>query len=362
MQQLFLSLVLVAAVLLAPAARAQEPTLFPAPSHSPAAPAATLVVYSTTDTALIAPVIEAFQREYSAVTVAYHDLQSVEIFERVRQETDAAEVTADFVFSSAIGLQFKLANDGYARRLEMPTANYLPPWASWRDTLFGLTFEPAAVIYNKPFFAQAGLTPPATRADLAALLLEHQDSLYGRIATYDIERSGVGFQFLAWDVRQSDDIWRLVALMGQTGVKLYSNSAAMIDRVAQGRFVLGYNILGSYARAMQDTHPDVGIVLPRDYTVVLSRLGLVPRAARLPELGRAFLAFLLSEEGQRELAQAGLGTLHPKVESAAAGHDPQGRLDPQFRPIPVGTGLLAFLDQAKRRRIVLRWNQTLVQP
>ncbi|WP_404383824.1 ABC transporter substrate-binding protein [Caenispirillum salinarum] len=362
MRPLLRLLVLLTLCLAGPEVLAREPTLFPAPSASEAAPAATLVIYSTADTPLIAPVIEAFQAEYDAIAVAYHDLQSVEIFERVRDETDAGGQTADFVFSSAIGLQFKLANDGYARRLDMPTANYLPPWASWRDTLFGLTFEPATIIYNKPFFAAEGLTPPATRAELAALLDARQDLFHGRIATYDVERSGVGFQFLAWDVRQSDDIWRLVALMGRAGVKLYSNSAAMIDRVAQGRFVLGYNILGSYARAMAAGGPDIGIVQPRDYTVVLSRLGLVPRAARLPDLGRAFLDFLLSEKGQRAVAAAGLGTLHPDVDAATAGHDPAGRLDRRFRPIPVGSGLLAFLDQAKRRQIIRRWNQTLLHP
>lgn len=362
MRTLLRLLALVTAVLFAPEAPAREPALFPAPSQSDAAPAATLVIYSTTDTALIAPVIEAFQAEFGAVAVAYHDLQSVEIFERVRDESDAGGPTADFVFSSAIGLQFKLANDGYARRLDMPTANYLPPWASWRDTLFGLTFEPAAIIYNKPFFADAGLPPPATRAELATLLDARQDLFHGRIATYDVERSGVGFQFLAWDARQSDDIWRLVALMGRAGVKLYSNSAAMIDRVAQGRFALGYNILGSYARAMADDNADIGIVQPKDYTVVLSRIGLVPRAAGLPELGRAFLAFLLSEKGQRAVAAAGLGTLHPGVDAATAGHDPAAGLDRRFRPIPVGSGLLAFLDQAKRRQIIRRWNQTLLHP
>ena len=35
--------------------------------------------------------------------------------------------------------------------------------------------------------------------------------------------------------------------------------------------------------------PNVGIVLPKDYTVVMSRIGLVPQAAASPELGRRYL-------------------------------------------------------------------------
>ena len=58
----------------------------------------------------------------------------------------------------------------------------------------------------------------------------------------------------------------------------------ILERIADGRFVLGYNILGSYAADWASRDPEVGIVLPRDYTVVMSRIGLVPAAARAPDL------------------------------------------------------------------------------
>ncbi|MGO7594272.1 hypothetical protein AB9E13_34855, partial [Rhizobium leguminosarum] len=67
------------------------------------------------------------------------------------------------------------------------------------------------------------------------------------IGTYDIERSGVGFLFMARDQEQFGDIWSVIGEMGAAGVKLYSTSSAILERVAEGRFVLGYNILGSYA-------------------------------------------------------------------------------------------------------------------
>ncbi len=49
--------------------------------------------------------------------------------------------------------------------------------------------------------------------------------------------------------------------------------------------------------------PDLGFVLLRDYTVVVSRVAMVPRAAASPDLGRAFLAFLMSAEGQTLLVR-----------------------------------------------------------
>src|SRR3546814_19852084 len=94
--------------------------------------------------------------------------------------------------------------------------------------------------------------------------------------------------------------------MGAAGVKLYSTSQAILERVADGRFILGYNILGSYAADWASRDPDVGIVLPRDYTVVMSRLGLVPQAAASPAIGRRHLDSRAAEHrGGKEWVRRG---------------------------------------------------------
>jgi iron(III) transport system substrate-binding protein len=193
-------------------------------------------------------------------------------------------------------------------------------------------------------------------------LMEESGDLFGKIATYDVERSGLGFLFLARDQEHFPPIWRLVSSMGEQGVRLYTNSAAIIDRVATGRFVVGYNILGSYAQAMAATRPDLGIILPEDYTIIASRVAIVPRAARTPALGALFLDFLLSTEGQRVVAsEAGLGAVHPAVDLAGGANAMQTRLGARLRPISVGPGLLVYLDQVKRRRLLERWNEALVR-
>ena len=195
------------------------------------------------------------------------------------------------------------------------------------------------------------------------LLEEEGSALFGRVATYDVERSGLGFLFLARDQEHFPQIWRLVSLMGGQGVRLYTNSAAIIDRVATGRFVLGYNILGSYAQAMAATRPDLGIILPEDYTIIASRVAIVPRAARSRALGALFLDFLLSPEGQRVIAgESGLGAVHPGVGLAGSADAMQARLGAKLRPISVGPGLLVYLDQVKRRKLLERWNEALVRP
>jgi iron(III) transport system substrate-binding protein len=87
-----------------------------------------LLIYSTLDNRLAAPLIALFQASHPDVTVRYEDLLAGEIAARVIAETDAGQPTADFIFSSAMDLQLKLANDGYAQPAAVPGARRWPAW------------------------------------------------------------------------------------------------------------------------------------------------------------------------------------------------------------------------------------------
>lgn len=317
-----------------------------------------LKVYSALDEDASKPLIAAFQNENPNVSVLYNDLQSLEIYERVIRETDENNSTADLVFSSAMDLQVKLVNDGYAQKVKNELSSNWPNWAQWRSAAYGLTFEPSVVVYHKPSFI--GHKLPENRADLAALLKAEETRLYGKIATYDIERSGLGFLFLARDQEHNRAIWDLVKTMGEAGVKLYSNSSAILERVADGRFLMGYNILGSYAESWVSKHPDLGIIMLKDYTVVMSRIALIPNAAKNADLGKAFLQFLMSEKGQTIMAtDLKLPALSPNVTGKNTAVAMRNRLGSQLRPISIGPGLIAYLDQVKRTKFLSRWNAAL---
>ena len=311
-----------------------------------------LVIYSTLDTRLVQPLIAGFQAQNPGISVRYEDLLAAEIARRVVAETDAGQPTADFVFSSAMDQQMKLANDGYAQAVRLSTP--WPRWANWRDTAFALTFEPAVLVYHRPSFPQG---PPLSRLQLIEWLRQAPAPMRGRIGrerigTYDIERSAVGYLYLARDAEHFPDIWTLLRAMAATGLQTFATSQDIIDRVADGRLVLGYNILGSYAADQSRLHPDLGLVQFSDFTVVVSRVGLVPRAAGAPDLGAAFLNFLASDAGQTLLAER---LRLPAVSLGLNDADTAAEL----RPVPVSPGLLAYLDQAKRRGMIRKWRAAL---
>lgn len=330
-----------------------ETTRFPATGQG----GRELVIYSTLDSRLALPLIERFQQQHPEVAIRYEDMLASEIATRVRRETDAGQASADFLFSSAMDLQLKLANDGYGQIAAVTGAGNWPAWAKWQDTAFALTFEPAVLVYHIPSFPDG---PPQSRLELLEWLAQAPDRLTGRIGTYDVERSAVGYLFLARDVEHFSDIWSVIRAMRRAGLQVFPTSQDIIDRVADGRLVLGYNILGSYAADQARLKPDLGLVLLKDYTVVISRVAMVPRAAASPDLGQAFLEFLMSAEGQTLLSdKLRLPAVSLEVSGAGSGAAMQADLGDQLRPVPVSPGVLVYLDQAKRARLLRLWRKAI---
>lgn len=316
-----------------------------------------LSIYSSLEEIFAKPLIIKFQKSNPNIEIHYYDLQTLEIYERIISESDENLRTADIAISSAMDLQFKLANDGYALPVQSPDPIW-PSWAKWQNSVFGLTFEPSVIIYNKKAFDE--LTPPNNRAELAKLLRNTNTDFFGKIATYDIERSGLGFLFLARDTEHDRDIWSLVNAMGSSGVKLYSNSASILERVGDGRLALGYNILGSYARSWSAENPEIGIILPEDFTVVMSRIALIPKAAENKDLGTQFLRFLMSEVGQNIMAEElELPAVHPAIDGENTASAFRDKFGDRLRPIEIGPGLVVYLDQVKRARFLKQWNRAL---
>lgn len=342
---LALGLILGPVLGLAPAAgfEIEEETLFAATG----AQTATLSVLSTTDTQIMAPVIAGFQAANPGLSLRYTMANSQQVYAAIADEGQPF----DLVISSAMDLQMKLANDGLALPWKSAETAALPGWARWQDHLFAFAQEPVVLLVSRK--ALKGLEPPRTRRDLTALLRDHPDRFFGRIGTYDPARSGAGYLFVTQDARLSDTFWRLAEVMGGLSPRLYDSSVTMINDLREGRLVLAYNVLGSYAAPRLAADPNARMIELEDHTLTLLRTGLVPRTARAPSLGGAFLDYLLGHEGRALTArEAGL----PPIDEAALA------AQPHLRPIRLDPGLLVYLDALKRQAFLEEWRAALIQP
>lgn len=304
-------------------------------------------VISTADLDIFAPLIGAFQAANPSIDVQYTLVSSSELMRALYEE--GAEF--DVAISSAMDLQTKLANDGLARSHRSAQTDALPEWARWRNQVFSFTQEPAVIIISRE--SLDGLEMPTNRQDLIALMRDNPDRFDGRIGTYDIRQSGLGYLFATQDARNSESFWRLTEVMGRLDTKLYCCSGAMITDVASGDLALAYNVLGSYATSHLQGESGVDVVLLEDYANVMLRTALIPTSALNVVGAGAFLDFLIAAETRPLIAElTGLPPIDPESIADQAA----------FRPIRLGPGLLVYLDQMKRETFLQEWVSAIDQP
>jgi iron(III) transport system substrate-binding protein len=355
------SLALAAAcVLVASNAQAQTPQGYPA-DYAKIVDAAKkegkVVVYATTDAVAANPLIQDFQALYPGVRVDYSDLNSTELYNRFIAEV-AAGSTGDVMWSSAMDLQVKLAADGNAATYASPEIPSLPKWAVWKNQAYGTTYEPITFVYNKRLVPAADV--PQDHAALLKLLTAKPAAYTGKITAYDPEKSGVGYLFVNEDVKYFPQAWDLFKAFGKVHAKLYTSAGAMLERVTSGEHTIAYGIFGSYALGRAKKVPNLGIVLPKDYTLVTSRVAFISNKTKNPNAARLFLDYLLSKRAQTIIAnKAELYSLRSDVEGEATVKSVAAQIGDKVKPVPIGPELLANLDPTKRVAFLRKWQAAM---
>lgn len=305
-----------------------------------AGPERTLRVLSSTDTAFFQPMIASFLDQNPDMAIEYLVTGTADLDLIFRNAPDAF----DLVISSAMDLQLKLANDGLAQRLD--TINH-PDWAQWRQSLFAFTVEPAAIVINRAAFEEGEV--PQTRQELIQALRARPEVFRGRVGTYDVRRSGLGYLFATQDARASETFWRLMEVMGSLEARLYCCSGDMIDDLSDGTIFVAYNVLGSYAQARQDATDALDIILPADFPTTMMRTALVSGQSDHEELAGQFMQFVLESQSTSNSTQARL----PPLLSGDDAMPPAA--------IVLEPALLTYLDALKRRMFLKEWESAIIQ-
>jgi iron(III) transport system substrate-binding protein len=137
-------------------------------------------------------------------------------------------------------------------------------------------------------------------------------------------------------------------------------TSEILDEVAAGRLLIGYNTLGSYAYERVRRGEPLGIIMPADYTLVLSRGAMVPTQSRQPALASRFLDYLVSPRGQsvgqsQSFFFGSDGSAPPGIEGADIVSSGIAR------PIALAPALLAVQDRARRQRFLDDWTKSIFQ-
>jgi iron(III) transport system substrate-binding protein len=357
-----LSRIAAIAVVAAPlAAAAQVPAGYPADYAQTVAAAkkeGKVVIYSALDTKAAQPLIRDFNALYPDIKVEYNDMNSTELYNRFIAEVASGQGGADVMWSSAMDLQVKLVDDGKAMAYKSPEAGKIPGWANYKNEAYGTTFEPAVIIYNKRLVTGAEI--PTDHASFAKIINANPEKFKGKVTTYDIEKSGVGFMFVVQDTKYFSGMKELEHGFGKTSYRVYSSTGNMLEKVSSGEHLLGYNVLGSYAMVRAKKDPGLGVVLPKDYTLVLSRVIFIGKNAKQPNAAKLWVDYVLSQRGQKMIgSDVELYAIRDDVDAPYTAAKLKQELGSNIKPIPVAGEITEMLDSTKRLDFIKKWKAAL---
>ncbi len=315
---------------------------------------AKMVICSSTDRASAQPPLDDFRTLYPFANVEYNDIGTSQLYRRFQAEVAAGSPAADVLWSSAMDLQVKLAADGCALICASPESRNFAAENSYQNQAFGTTLEPAALIYDERLVNPGDL--PATHAALA------DGKLRGKVATWDPEKSGVGFTLMSDGNQTGKDSGAVSLRPGKAQAGLYSSTGTMLETVTSGEALYGSNITGSYALLRQKTVPDPGMKFWKDGTIAFQRVAIIDKVSRAPNTAELFPDSLLPRRGQLTMANQ---SLICSLRADVAGKAPRVALTQQvggagnLKVIAVDKRLLDNLVPATRTAFLNLWRKNV---
>jgi ABC-type Fe3+ transport system substrate-binding protein len=309
----------------------------------------TLVLRSTTDIDVLKPVIVDFVLQNPEISVTFEQWGSNELFQNSLEACAGDVVSASAVFSSGVHQMIDLVNRACASAYRSEQTAALPAARRWRDELWGITKEPAVMIYNTDLVPAEDV--PETRFALLDLMRRPTSIYWGKIATYDIEASGLGYLFAFMDSLEASSFGALLEGFSRTNAVATCCSSEIIKGVSNGDYLIAYNVLGSYVDGA--TFDNIGVIHPQDYTLFLSRAYMIPKDGPEKPAAALLLDFMLSPRGQnllkmRNLFYAETSDASPLPKSAERG-------------IAIEPTLLVAGDKHRRKQFVDLWRSAFAQ-
>jgi iron(III) transport system substrate-binding protein len=317
-----------------------------------------LSILGSTDRLSAEPLVRVFEATYPGIKVSYVDLNTNDLDRRYRKEV-GEKPQSDIVWSSAMDLQIQLLRDGLAQDYASPETRRLPNWAEYRRQAYAVTYEPVVFAYHRQRIAEVDV--PQTHAELQKLL--ETQPLRNAVATLNPANSSLALLLEAQDRYANPAHARLLKALGSAGARFPVNNLAMLKSLASGEIALGYNVLGSYADVFSRSNPSIGYVLPRDYTLVVSRVMLIAKSAPHPNAARLWLDFVLSQRGQTVMAnESALGSVRDDVDGPFTLRRLRQVPGLALRPIGVSGKLLDHTGPKERSALIERWQEDVGAP
>jgi iron(III) transport system substrate-binding protein len=264
-----------------------------------------LVIASGTAKENWAPVFRDFKTKYPWVTSILAKESGAEIYQQLLSQVATDSVQSDIlVASSTQGWSDFAAHEGTIAEYRSPELDHLPEFAELLPNVYAMSMDPMGMVYNTALIDEdlAGL------GDLADYAARHPGELDGKLVVRDATTS-FGFTLAhAWTQSnpKNPEAWTTFEKLLPLS-RAETSSGTQIEKILAGEYEAGFLISSALGYAQEERSGGlVEFVLPDDGTLLLGRGAGIMQGAPHPNTARLFVDFLLSEEGQRAVAEGGL--------------------------------------------------------
>ncbi len=253
------------------------------------APASALTIYSAGP----APLIKALAEGYSQRTGADVDVFQAttgKVFARL--EAEAGNPQADVVISASWDSAADLHERGWLMPYASPNAATVPE-AYRQPTYVAQALSALALVWN----TDSGTPRPTDWGDLAT-------PPYADLVNLpDPAQSGTALQLLGGLVAaRGDEAWSLLQELQRNGAAVAGANAQALNPVLQGAKAAVFGAVDYVAYGRKAQGESIEVIFPASGTVIAPRPMMILASTDEADAARAFVDYVLSEEGQQHVA------------------------------------------------------------
>lgn len=258
-----------------------------------AGPAKALTVYTAGPGGLIKQLAAGFQ-EKTCIKVDVFQATTGKVMARL--EAEAANPRADVLISASWDTAQDLDQRGWLLPYESPNAAQVP--ARFKAPSYvAQGISALGIVWN----TKSGTPEPRDWADLTG------PGFKQAVTMPDPALSGASLDLLlGLQNAQGEAAWKLFETLRDNGMTISGPNAQALTPVLQGAKAAVFGAVDYVSYASVEKGESVKVIFPAGGTAIAPRPMMILKTARQPDEARKFVDYVLSEEGQRAVADAWL--------------------------------------------------------
>lgn len=267
-----------------------------------------LTVYSAGPKPLSAALAEAFTAK-TGIKVNLFQSDSGKVM--ARYEAEKANPQADVLISASWGHAINLSDAGELLPYASPNAEHVPD-ALKTDDYVAQGAAAIAIAYN----TSLGLPAPAEWSDLTG------EAYRDMVTMPDPAASGSALTLVQGLASQDGEAtWALFSDLKANGMIIPGANAAALNPVLSGARGVVFGAVDYIALGQKAKGEAIDVVYPQSGTVLAPRPVMIPRTTDQPDEARQFVDFVLSDEGQKLVADRLILPARTDIKSERPGWD-----------------------------------------